>query len=146
MLLAFGTAQAQELFIYPQEGQSKDQQEQDQYQCYSWAKDETGFDPMAPPTATEPPPQQEAKKGGAGRGAMRGATVGVLVGDSSESAKKGAATGAAMGTMRRRDQQRQQQAQQQNWEQEQSQIYAEKRNHYNRAYAACLEGRGYTVK
>lgn len=30
-----------------------------------------------------------------------------------------------------------------NWEQEQAQQYTAKRNSYNRAYAACLEGRGY---
>ncbi len=144
VFLAFGTAQAQELYVYPKEGQSKDQQAQDEFQCYGWAKNESGFDPMAPPTATRPPPEREAQRGGAGRGAFRGAAVGAVV-DGSEGAKKGAAAGALVGGMRRRDQQRQQQQKEQNWEQEQQQIYAEKRNRYNRAYAACLQGRGYTV-
>ena len=41
---------ASELMIYPNEGQDDVQQEQDNFQCYSWAKGESGFDPMAPPT------------------------------------------------------------------------------------------------
>jgi hypothetical protein len=48
--------------------------------------------------------------------------------------------------MRRNDQKRNEQQQQQQWEQEQAQIYADKRNRYNRAYSACLEGKDYTVR
>ena len=32
------------------------------------------------------------------------------------------------------------------WERREASNYANNRNNYNRAYAACLEGRGYTVK
>ena len=138
-----GPAAAQDLMIYPKDGQDKEQQEQDEFQCYRWARDETDFDPMEVPTATEAPPQQEAKKGGVGRGAVRGAAVGGIVGGS-DGAKTGAAAGALVGGMRRGDQNRSEaQAQ---WEQEQAAIYAQNRNNYNRAYAACLEGRGYTVR
>ena len=38
----------------------QEQQDADEFQCYKWARDESGFDPMATPTATEPPPPQEA--------------------------------------------------------------------------------------
>ena len=148
-----GSALAQELIIYPAKGQSQDQMEKDKFECYSWAKKESGFDPMQPPTATEAPPQQQAKKGGAGRGAARGATVGYVggkifsdSGSGSSGAKAGAATGALVGGMRRRDQQRQQQQAQQQWAKEQEAQYTQARNSYNRAYSACLEGRGYTVK
>jgi len=48
--------------------------------------------------------------------------------------------------MRRRDQQRQQQQAEQQWANEQTANYANQRNNYNRAYGACLQGRGYTVK
>ena len=137
---------AQELMIFPNDDQTADQQEADKYTCYSWAKGETGFDPMAVPTATEPPPQQEAKQGGMARGAVRGAAVGQLIGGDSSSTKSGAAAGAAVGGMRRNDQKRKEQQAQQQWEQEQQQIYAEIRNRYNRAYAACLEGKNYTVR
>lgn len=136
---------ASELMIYPNEGQDDVQQEQDNYQCYSWAKGESGFDPMAVPTATEPAPQQEAKKGGVGRGALRGAAVGGII-DGSDGAKTGAAAGAVVGGVRRADQNRQQAQQQAQWEQEQAAQYEAARGSYNRAFAACMEGRGYTVK
>ncbi len=140
------TGMADELMIFPNEDQTADQQEADKYACYSWAKGETGFDPMAPITATEAPPQQQAKQGGLARGAVRGAAVGQLVGGDSSSTKSGAAAGAAIGGMRRNDQKRKEQQAQQQWEQEQVAIYTENRNRYNRAYAACLEGKNYTVR
>ena len=34
-----------DLIIYPKNGQSQDQQAADQYECYGWAKGQTGFDP-----------------------------------------------------------------------------------------------------
>jgi len=141
------TSVAQELMVFPNADQSAEQQQQDEFTCYGWAKGETGFDPMAVPTATEPPPQQAAtKQGGMGRGAVRGAALGQIVGGDSDSTKRGAAAGAAVGGMRRQDQKRSEAAEQQRWEQEQQQIYAENRNRYNRAYAACMEGKDYTVR
>ena len=137
---------ADELMVFPKSGQSAEQQEQDKFACYSWAKGESGFDPMAPPTATEPPPQEGAQKGGVGKGLVRGAAIGGIVGDSSKSAKRGAAAGAAIGGMRRQDQKRKEAAERQQWEQDQQRIYAENRNRYNRAYAACLESKDYTVR
>jgi hypothetical protein len=41
-------AAQQDLIIYPKNGQSKDQQAADQYECYGWAKNQTGFDPTQP--------------------------------------------------------------------------------------------------
>jgi hypothetical protein len=37
-----------DLMIYPKNGQSKDQQAADQYECHSWARGQTGFDPTQP--------------------------------------------------------------------------------------------------
>jgi hypothetical protein len=37
-----------DLMIYPKNGQSKDQQAADQYECNNWAKGQTGFDPTQP--------------------------------------------------------------------------------------------------
>lgn len=140
-----GFASGQDLIVFPADGQDAEQQNKDEYECYGWAKNQSGFDPMALPTATEAPPQQEAQKGGAGRGAVGGAAIGAIVGDS-DSAKKGAAAGALVGGARR-NRQRQGEAQKQaNWEQEQAQQYAAARTTYNRAYGACLEGKGYSVK
>ena len=132
---------ADELIIFPNAGQTGEQQEADKFACYGWAKNQSGFDPMAPPTTTAPPPKKEAKKGGTGRGLLRGGIVG-----GSDGAKKGAGAGAVMGTARRNDQKRNDAKSQQAWEQEQVAIYSANRDLYNRNYGACLEGKNYTVR
>ena len=68
-----GEALAKELMVFPANGQGEEQMEKDKYECYSWAKKESGFDPMEIPKATEPPPQQQARGGGVVRGAAGGA-------------------------------------------------------------------------
>ena len=144
-------ALAEDMYVYPQKGQSNEQMEKDKYECYTWAKKQTGFDPMEAPRATAPPPKQEAPRGGLLRGAARGAAVGAVVGGiADDKAGKGAAAGAAggalIGGMRRRDQVRQEEQAQQQWAQEQTAQYSQRRGEYNRAYSACLGGKGYTVK
>lgn len=145
-----GPVSAQDFFIYPNEGQSQDQLEKDKFECYSWAKQNTGFDPMQTPQASAPPPQQEAKQGGLVRGAARGAAIGAvggaIAGDAGKGAAIGASTGALIGGMRRHDQKRREQQAQEQWARQQAAQYSQQRNNYNRAFAACLEGRGYTVK
>jgi hypothetical protein len=37
-----------DLIIYPKNGQTKDQQAADEYECHNWAKSQTGFDPTQP--------------------------------------------------------------------------------------------------
>ena len=142
--------QADDFMIYPAKGQSQKQMEQDKYECYTWAKRQTGFDPMATPKASAPPPSQEAKKGGVLGGAARGALVGVaagaIAGDAGKGAAIGAASGGLIGGMRRRDQVRDEQQAQDQWANKEASDYTQKRNSYNRAYEACLEGKGYTVK
>jgi hypothetical protein len=41
-------SQANELFIYPKNGQSEEQQARDKYECHSWAANQSGFDPTQP--------------------------------------------------------------------------------------------------
>ncbi len=150
--LFFGTTPvwSQDPIVYPAKGQSQDQMEKDKFECYTWAKGQTSFDPMQMPQATAPPPKQEAQKGGVVRGGLRGGAVGLaagaIAGDAGKGAAIGAASGGLIGGMRRRDQKRSQQQAQQQWEQEQANAYMQGRNSYNRAFGACLEGRGYTVK
>jgi len=45
---ADATPAQQDLIIYPKNGQSKDQQAADQFECHTWAKGQTGFDPTQP--------------------------------------------------------------------------------------------------
>jgi hypothetical protein len=39
------TPASNQLFIYPKNGQSRDQQQKDQYECHHWAVGRSGFDP-----------------------------------------------------------------------------------------------------
>ncbi len=107
------TASAQELMVFPNDGQDKEQQQQDEFTCYNWAKGETDFDPMVVPTATAPPPQQAAPKGGVRRGAVRGAAIGAVAGGNSSDIGTAAAVGAVAGGMRRQDQKRKEDAESQ---------------------------------
>jgi hypothetical protein len=150
LLVAVGQPSVAQQFVYPAQGQSKEQQQKDESQCYHWAREQTGFDPMQQPRATSAPPQQGAQQGGVGRGAVRGGVAGLAVGAIAGDAGKGAAIGAVggglVGGMRRRDQQRNQQQAEQQWAQDQAAQYQNARNNYDRAYGACLGGRGYTVQ
>jgi hypothetical protein len=47
VLVLSGAAGAADMFIYPQKDQTKEQQQADEFACYKWAKEQTGFDPMA---------------------------------------------------------------------------------------------------
>ena len=136
---------ADELIIFPNEGQSNEQLEADKFACYGWAKNQSGFDPMAPPMTTTAPPKTDAKKGGTVKGSLRGAAIGGIIGGS-DGAKKGAGAGAVMGTARRNDQKRSEAQAQKNWEQEQTAICTQNRNLYNRNYSPCLKGKNYTVR
>jgi hypothetical protein len=144
-VLAFAcTAEAQKPIVYPAKGQSMQQQSQDEAQCSAWAKQSTGIDPAV--VASSPPPQQTGPAGGGGqrgRGAARGAAGGAAIGAMAGDAGKGAAAGAVVGTMAGGRQARQQQAAQNQQAQAQQQQLIQT---YYRAYGACMEGRGYTIK
>ena len=133
----------QEPIVYPSQGQSSQAMEQDKYSCYQWAKGQTGFDPMQAPTATAPPPQT---KGGALRGAAGGAAVGAAVGAIAGDAGKGAAIGAASGGIIGGARRQKSMREQEQYAQDQAAGYEQRRGEYNRAWGACMEGRGYTVK
>lgn len=141
LVLASTSATAQQIYVYPAKGQSAQQTEQDKYSCHQWAVQQTGYDPMQ---GSAPPPPSNQPSGGVARGAMRGAVGGAIIGEVSDGdAGKGAATGAVvggmMGGMRQREARRQQ-------EQQYQQQAAGQSDSFNRAFAACLESRGYTVR
>lgn len=137
---------ANELMIFPAKGQSNEVMEQDKFSCYGWAKGQTGFDPMRAPTTTTPSPSQAKKSGGIVRGGLGGAALGAIIGDSSKSAKRGMAAGALIGGVRQRSSNNTNEQKTAEWEQREASNYANNRNQYNRAYSACLEGKGYTVR
>ena len=137
-VFAAGAAHAAKPVIYPAKGQSAQQQQADDGQCYSWAKGNTGIDPAAV-ASTPPPPSGPAVGGGErARGALRGAAVGGIV-DGGDGARTGAAVGVVAGGARARQNQRAEQASAQSNQQGAMDTFY-------RAYGACMEGRGYTIK
>jgi len=137
---------AGELVVYPAKGQSASKMEKDKGDCYIWAKNNTGVDPvsLAQKSTEQAPPSgpQGERVRGAARGAVGGAAIGAIAGD----AGKGAAIGATAGVMAGGAQQRGKAAAQQSAQQQQQAQMKQELDKYNRAYAACLEGKGYTVK
>ena len=118
-------------FVYPQKGQSQAQMDQDRAACDGWARQQTGIDPNAPPPSGG---GRRAGKtvGGAAKGAAAGAAVGAIAGDAGKGAGAGAVVGGIAG--RRRGKKEEQAA------------AAEQQSTYARAFSACMEGRGYTVR
>lgn len=136
-----GTASAA-LMVYPANGQDRAQQEADEGGCFSWARNETGIDPMAAGvTAPTSAPQQSGRAVG---GAVKGAAIGGIVGGSS-GAKTGAAVGAVGGRSRQNSANRSAQQQQQAQAEQANSINAQNQATFEKAYGVCLQGRGYTV-
>lgn len=149
-LLTTGLAHGQtvaDVFVFPNSGQDQDQQDLDTVQCQRWARENTGFDPSQRPTASSAPPpdQSSSTAGGAARGALGGAAVGAIIGGS-DGAGKGALAGGVLGGMRTNSRNRDSARQQEQWEQQQTAEYNRNRQNWNRAFAACMEGRDYTVR
>ncbi|HWQ68849.1 MAG TPA: glycine zipper family protein [Patescibacteria group bacterium] len=113
-------------FAYPQQGQTAEQLSRDQGACQEWAKQQSGFDPSGMETVK-----------GAGVGAVVGAVVGTAagaaIGAATGSAGTGAAIGAATGGIG-------------GALGGGSSAYARNKDGYDRAYAACMTGRGYVVR
>jgi hypothetical protein len=128
---------------YPSKGQPSVQQEQDEGECYAWAKQQTGIDPVA--VANSPQPSSGPAVGGgqrvkgAARGAVGGAAVGAIAGD----AGAGAGVGAVVGTMAGgRNARQDKKAQEQKAQDAKSATIQQ----FNKAFGACMEGKGYVVK
>jgi hypothetical protein len=142
IVVSTGLAVAAEQFVFPKSGQTKEQQEQDEFTCYKWAKEQTGFDPNKPVEQAG----ATAPKGGAVSGAAKGAAVGAIGGaiggDAGKGAAVGAGVGAAAGAHKKRKGEKQQAAAQQQAAQKQEASV----EGYQRAFGACMEGKGYTVK
>ena len=137
------SAYAQKPIVYPAKGQSAEQKKKDDKACMAWAKEDTGIDPVA---ASQPAPQQTGPAVGGGeraRGAARGAVGGAVIGGIAGDAGTGAGVGAAAGVMAGGAKARQKQAAQNEQAKQQQQ---QTLNTFYRAYGACMEGRGYTIK
>ena len=143
---------------YPRNGQSDYQQRRDRYECYNWAVSQSGFDPgrlntsqlpSPPPVHVEPNPPvgtdtvalgvtgaligaAVANPRNAGGGALAGLVVGGLLGAASDASREASA-------------QRIENASNAHYDAQQGQLN-QRADSYRRALAACLDGRGYTVR
>ncbi|HKI62460.1 MAG TPA: glycine zipper 2TM domain-containing protein [Mariprofundaceae bacterium] len=143
-----------QVYFYPQQGQSPEQQDRDRYECYLWAMQQTGFDPSQPNLAphqrvvvTPAPPAGHDTATGAVTGAVIGAAVS-RPGDRAGGAVMGAIAGAAVGAASDNARQREAQRVQESYDRADSERAARierQASEYRRAMAACLEGRGYSV-
>lgn len=146
---------ATEVYYYPVRGQSIERQDRDRFECYRWAKQQTGFDPSQPYLAPhqrtyvvpDPAPGHDTAAG-----AFTGAILGAMIGaphNTGEGAVIGAIAGGTLGAAS--DAARQEQA---GYIQEQYARRAMNRHatlerqadNYRRAMKACFEGRGYSVR
>jgi hypothetical protein len=162
-------AQSIDMFAFPKNGQSADQQLKDESECYGAAKQRTGIDAQAPPPKGLSEEEKKAQQqqaadnaqqmyGGRLRGAARGAAGGAAIGAIAGDAGAGAGAGAVAGTMRGGMAQRQANAQskqqaaaqtaaaQKKAEEQLLLQHEEGIDTFQRAFAACMDARGYSVK
>jgi hypothetical protein len=139
-------AQSGQLMVYPERGQSPEQESQDKAACYTWAQNQLGYSPetllQQAGTASQ---QNQAQTGqavrGAGRGAAAGAIGGAIAGNAGKGAAIGAGVGGAAGASRRARAERQQEANQQQISAQVQQKLAD----FQKAQGTCLKGKGYSV-
>jgi hypothetical protein len=122
---ASGGASQPSVAVYPSKGQSAELQSRDVAECQTWAKQQTGYDPG----------MDTAK--GAGLGVLIGGAVGAATGAAvgaatGAGAGRGAAAGAVIGGVG-------------GGVGGGAYSYSKSKDGYDRAYAACMQGRGYSV-
>jgi hypothetical protein len=122
---ASGPAGQPSAYAYPQKGQTAETQARDTAECQAWAKQQTGFDPLT----------DSAKGAGVGAlvGAVGGAAAGAAIGAATGHAGTGAAIGAAAGGIGGAGVGG-------------TYNYARSKDGYDRAFSACMSGRGYSVR
>lgn len=138
-------SQTGKLAVFPSNKQSKQQQKEDEFECYLWAMEQTGIDPLNLPKVEAQ--VQTGPTGGAVRGAAGGAVAGTAIGAIAGDAGKGAAIGATAGAMRGARAGKQAQAKQNQQAQNQAAASEDEiKKSFIKAFSACLEGKGYSVK
>jgi len=137
------------MYVFPGKDQKPEQQAADEQACYSWAIQQSGVDPLNM-TPTAPAPVDKGPDGSVVKGAAVGAIGGAVVGGIVHPYHHhggAAATGAMVGAMAgaagkaKKDAGKEQQAKQAAAATDKAKI-----DSFKKAYSACLEGKGYSVK
>ncbi len=139
-------AKSMGLYVFPAKNQTKEMQAADDTECYKWAVEQSGVDPLNPPKV-EAAKADTNPDGTAVRGAAKGAAAGVAIGAIAGDAGKGAAIGAVAGGLAgRRAKKYGDAVEQQKNNQEAAKQQAALTESFKKAFSVCLEGKGYTVK
>jgi hypothetical protein len=134
------------LYVFPSNNQTQDQLDADEMECFKWAKQQTNYDPLNP-TQVEVKQADTSLDGSAVVGSAKGAAAGAAIGAIAGDAGKGAAIGAVAGGLRGRRARKYGDAVEQAYnEQDAAATSQELADNYNKAFSACMEGKGYTVK
>jgi hypothetical protein len=143
VILGWAVAAPAAQFVYPAKGQSVGQQAHDEAECSNWAVGQSGFDPATTPqptVAAEPQHQQGFPGGSQMAGIASQAALGAFGGGSGIGA-----IASALGPSLLNQAQPLAAAQTTN-QQPELQRYQTERGAYDQARAACLTGRGYSVR
>jgi len=139
-------AKSMGLYVFPGKNQTAEVQAKDDTDCYKWAVEQSGVDPLNP-TKVEAAKVDTSPDGTAVVGAAKGAAAGVAIGAIAGDAGKGAAIGAVAGGLAGRRAKKVGDAQEQQKNNEAAaQQQTAMTDSFKKAFTACLEGKGYTVK
>ena len=144
-------ATAPAIYFYPSQGQTVARQERDRFECYQWARSQTGIDPGMTPVRSTTTTIVEPRVTGAGAavGAVTGAAVGAATSGRHGSGGAvvlgaiigsmfGAATESAHANARAQAQARDEDAR--------AQAAASRQvDDFRRAMGACMSSRGYSI-
>ena len=148
------------LHAYPARNQAAAQQQKDEVECYRWAAQDSGFNPLAavgeepapaPPAATQNGP---STAGGAGKGAVAGAAAGALIGAIAGDTGKGAGIGAGTGLLggvliakhKQKEAHKEADAERARQQAAAKAETPQKLEGFKKAYCVCMEARSYVVK
>lgn len=132
------------LYFFPSNNQDSLQQQKDLKACYSWAYNQTKFDPLNPTKVKAP--EAEKTKGGAIKGAAKGAAAGAAVGAVAGDTGDGAAIGAVAGAIRgRRANRRAASAKNAEEKKNSEALENDMKTNFVKAFSACIKAKGYST-
>jgi hypothetical protein len=133
------------IYVFPANSQTAEQQQKDMSDCYTWAVQQSGYDPINP-TVVQAKQVDQGPDGAAIGGAAGGAAVGAAIGAISGDAGKGAAIGAVSGAVLGRRRGNMAKASEQGQANKQAaEANKNLEDGFKKAFTVCLEGKGYTV-
>ncbi len=134
------------IVVFPAKDQKPEQQSTDEQYCYDWAVKQSGVDPLNM-AKTKPDTVATGADGsavkGAAKGALAGAAIGAIAGDAGKGAAIGAAAGGMGGVKGKKQKQAKAEADAKKAAETKDQTAIDS---FKKAYSACLEGKGYSVK